>query len=177
MFCNNLFPLQSVIPLWKEIVYYKDYQNRLRAYLGETKANQVISDALYMISIGTNDFLENYYSIPAGRQSRFTVTQYQDFLIGIAGNFIKELYGLGARKISLGGLPPMGCLPLERATNVAGGNQCVESYNNVALEFNNKLRTLSTTLNKDLDGIKLVFSNPYYIFTYLIRKPSAFGKL
>ncbi|XP_030932299.1 GDSL esterase/lipase At2g04570-like [Quercus lobata] len=165
----------SVIPIWKELVYYEDYQKRLRAYLGETKANQVISDALYMISMGTNDFLENYYTFPAGRQSQFTVTQYEDFLIGIAGNFIKELYGLGARKISLGGLPPMGCLPLERATNIAGGNQCLESYNNVALEFNGKLKMLATTLNKDLPGLKLVFSNPYYIFTYLIRKPATYG--
>ncbi|KAK7823105.1 gdsl esterase/lipase, partial [Quercus suber] len=165
----------SVIPLWKELVYYEDYQKRLRAYLGETKANQVISDALYMISMGTNDFLENYYTFPAGRQSRFTVTQYEDFLIGIAGNFIKELYSLGARKISLGGLPPMGCLPLERATNIAGGNQCVERYNTVALEFNGKLKMLTTTLNKDLSGLKLVFSNPYYIFTYVIRKPATFG--
>ncbi|KAL0001583.1 hypothetical protein SO802_015364 [Lithocarpus litseifolius] len=165
----------SVIPLWKELVYYADYQKRLRAYLGETKANQVISDALYMISMGTNDFLENYYTFPAGRQSRFTITQYEDFLIGIAGNFIKELYYLGARKISLGGLPPMGCLPLERATNIAGANQCEERYNNVALEFNGKLKMLATTLNKDLSGLKLVFSNPYYIFTYLIRRPASFG--
>uniref|UniRef100_A0A2N9FB22 GDSL esterase/lipase n=1 Tax=Fagus sylvatica TaxID=28930 RepID=A0A2N9FB22_FAGSY len=165
----------SVIPLWKELVFYKEYQRKLRTFLGETQASQTISEALYMISMGTNDFLENYYSIPGGRQSRFTVTQYENFLIGIAGNFIKDLYGLGARKISVGGLPPMGCLPLERATNVAGGNACVERYNNVALEFNDKMKKLITSLNKDLPGIKLVFSNPYYIFMYLVKRPSEFG--
>jgi hypothetical protein len=177
MLCHHMFALQSVIPLWKELVFYKEYQRKLRTFLGETQASQTISEALYMISMGTNDFLENYYSIPGGRQSRFTVTQYENFLIGIAGNFIKDLYGLGARKISVGGLPPMGCLPLERATNVAGGNACVERYNNVALEFNDKMKKLITSLNKDLPGIKLVFSNPYYIFMYLVKRPSEFGKL
>lgn len=58
------FPLQSVIPLWKEIEYYKEYQKQLRGYLGEEKANMVLTEALYLISLGTNDFLENYYVNP-----------------------------------------------------------------------------------------------------------------
>ncbi|KAG7984870.1 hypothetical protein I3843_04G181800 [Carya illinoinensis] len=166
----------SVIPLWKELEYYKEYQKKLRAYLGETQADQRISEALHMMSLGTNDFLENYYSFSGGRRSsQFTITQYEDFLIGIAGNFIRSLYGLGARKISLGGLPPMGCLPLERATNVMGGNDCSDRYNTVALEFNDKLKQLTMELNKELSGIKLVFSNPYYIFMNIIKSPSSFG--
>lgn len=166
-----------MIPLWKELEDYKDYQKRLRAYLGETKANEIIGEALHMMSLGTNDFMENYYAFPSRRQSQFTITQFEDFLIGIAGNFIKALYGLGARKISLGGLPPMGCLPLERATNVMGGNECSERYNGVALEFNDKLSKLTAELNKELSGIKLVFSNPYYVFLHIIRRPSFYGKL
>lgn len=143
--------------------------------MGGNKADQTIHEALHMMSLGTNDFLENYYTYP-GRSNQYSIEQYQDFLIGIAGNFIKQLYGLGARKISLGGLPPMGCLPLERTTNMMGGNDCVSNYNNVALEFNGKLKTLTTNLNKQLPGIKLVFSNPYYIFMHMIRRPSLYGK-
>ncbi|XP_058743238.1 GDSL esterase/lipase At2g42990-like [Vicia villosa] len=30
----------------------------------------------------------------------------------------------------------MGCLPLERTTNIMGQNGCVANYNNIALEFN-----------------------------------------
>lgn len=136
---------------------------------------ETITEALHMTSMGTNDFLENYYTIP-GRSSRFTVQQYQDYLVGIAGNFIKELYGLGARKISLGGLPPMGCLPLERTRNFIGRNECVERYNTVALEFNGKLENLTSTLHRGLPGISLVFSNPYHPLLNIIRHPSSFGK-
>lgn len=70
----------------------------------------------------------------------------------------------------------MGCLPLERTSNVMGGNDCISRYNDVALEFNNKLKSLTVSLNKELPGIKLVFSNPYYIFLHMIRRPSSYGK-
>lgn len=166
-----------MIPLWKQLEFYKAYQKNLRAYLGETAANQTISEALHMMSMGTNDFLENYYTnVPGGRSSEYTPQQYEDFLVGIAANFIRQLYGLGARKISLGGLPPMGCLPLERTTNVPGGNACVSKYNDVALEFNGKLKNLSTSLNTELPGIRLVFSNPYYSLLHIIKNPALYGK-
>ncbi|KAK3445871.1 GDSL esterase/lipase At2g04570-like [Eucalyptus grandis] len=171
---NATSDVLSVIPLWKELEYYKEYQEKLRSYLGPSSANQVLTEALYMISMGTNDFLENYYTLP-DRRSQFTVTKYEDFLIGIAEKFVRDLYGLGARKISLGGLPPMGCLPLERTTNVMEQNQCVDSYNDVALEFNAKLKGMVGRLSSELPGINLVFSNPYYIMMHILRKPASYG--
>nr|TKS18460.1 GDSL-motif lipase/hydrolase family protein [Populus alba] len=173
---NATSSVLSVIPLWKQMLFYKAYQMKLRAYLGEIQANQIINEGIHMISIGTNDFLENYYAFPGGRRStQYTISEYENFLAGIAENFVRDLYGLGARKISLGGLPPMGCMPLERNTNLMGGRECVQSYNNVAMEFNGKLRKMVTRLNKELPGINLMFSNPYFIFMQIIRRPSLFG--
>lgn len=173
---NATSDVLSVIPLWRELEYYKDYQKKLKAYTGEKRANNIISEALYLMSLGTNDFLENYYTLP-NRRSQYNVDQYQDYLIGIAEKFIKELYTLGARKISLGGLPPMGCLPLERTTNLVNGNgdSCMDRYNTVALNFNGKLGGLVKKLNSELSGVKVVFSNPYYVFQQIVRKPSAYG--
>lgn len=170
--------LQSVIPFWRELEYYKEYQSKLKAHVGNAKAKQITSQALYLLSLGTNDFLENYYTMP-DRRSQFTVDKYQDYLKGIAGQFIKELYKLGARKISLGGLPPMGCLPLERTADFfrGEGGACNENYNKVALSFNGKLSGLVKNLNQELSGIKVVLSNPYYILKQIVEKPSAYGKL
>ncbi|GAB4859387.1 hypothetical protein Ancab_010850 [Ancistrocladus abbreviatus] len=171
---NATSDVLSVIPFWKELEYYKQYQVRLRDNVGEQKANEILREALYLISIGTNDFLENYFTIPT-RRFEFTVEQYQDFLIGIAKNFIEEIYELGARKISLGGLPPMGCLPLERTINLLGGNECIEEYNSVALQFNSKLEGLVMQLNEELPNVTVVFSNPYPILQRIIRTPSLYG--
>ncbi|KAL2457968.1 GDSL esterase/lipase [Forsythia ovata] len=173
---NSTSNVLNVLPVWKEVEYYKDYQKRLKAYVGEEKAKYIISEALYLISMGTNDFLENYYTLP-DRQSQYTVDQYQIFLLGIAEQLIKEIYGLGARKMSLTGLPPMGCLPLERTTNFVNGNGdgCMDGYNIVALHFNAKLSGLVHKLNKELPGIRVVLSDPYNVFMQIIKKPSSFG--
>lgn len=164
-----------MIPLWREVEYYKDYQNKLRAYVGNDKASEIISESLYLVSLGTNDFLENYYVFPT-RRSQFNVKQYQDFLVGLSENFIRDLYSLGVRKMSLTGVPPMGCLPLERATNIMDSHNCVSEYNNVALEFNGKLGGLVTRLNDELPGMQILFADAYDIVYQIIKEPSQYGE-
>ncbi|PPD93653.1 hypothetical protein GOBAR_DD09402 [Gossypium barbadense] len=170
---NATSDVLSVIPFWKELEYYKEYQNKLRKHLGKDEANQRFSESLHLISIGTNDFLENYYIFPT-RSSEYSVDEYQSFLIGIASNFIRELYKLGARKVVIGGLPPMGCLPLERTTNMFFGSDCIDEYNDVAKDFNKKLQGAVTELKQELGGIHLVMSSPYDKLMEMIRNPSHF---
>ncbi|XP_057433898.1 GDSL esterase/lipase At2g42990-like [Lotus japonicus] len=172
---NSTSNVADVIPLWKEVEYYKDYRQKLVAYLGDEKANEIVKEALYLVSIGTNDFLENYYTFPERRCQFPSVQQYEDFLIGLAENFIKQIYELGARKISLTGCPPMGCLPLERAVNILDHHGCSEEYNNVALEFNGKLGLLVKKMNKELPGLQLVDANAYDMLLQIVTQPSYFG--
>lgn len=162
------------MPLWKEVGYYKEYQIRLRSYLGKEKANEILREALYVISIGTNDFLENYYLLPH-RRLQFTVKEYEKFLVGIAEEFVKEIYELGARKVCLTALPPMGCLPLERTTNLASGGKCIDKYNDVAMDFNRMLEGLVRNLNQELSGMQLVLSSPYAILYDIIQNPRSYG--
>ncbi|KAL7130907.1 hypothetical protein ABFS83_13G163400 [Erythranthe nasuta] len=164
----------NVMPLWKEVEYFKEYQSRLREYLGDEKASEILSEALYIISIGTNDFLENYYLLPY-RPSQFSIEEYQNYLAGIARNFIKQIYDLKARKISLTGLPPMGCLPLERTANFIFGGNCIDGYNQVAISFNQKLQALVESLNNELTGLQLVLSSPYAGLYDIIQNPRSYG--
>jgi hypothetical protein len=161
--------------MWKELEYYKDYQNKLRAYLGNEKAKEILSEALYLLSLGTNDFLLNYYVFPT-RRFQFSIEEYQDFLVGLSGNFIRDLYALGARKISLTGVPPLGCLPLERLTNIMGHHGCNEKYNKVSLEFNGKLQNLVRRLNEELRGVTVAFADSYQSINQMITRPSLYGK-
>ncbi|WCJ32994.1 GDSL esterase/lipase At4g26790 [Euphorbia peplus] len=171
---NATSDVLNVIPIWKQLEYYKEYQKKLRGYLGTEKANQVIREALYLISIGTNDFLENYYVLPR-RQMQFSVNEYESFLLGISRKFITNLHHLGARKICTSGLPPMGCLPLVRTTNFFSGSKCIEKFNNAAKGFNEKLNRTVTELNKELPKIKLVLSDPYGIAHDMMQNPDSYG--
>lgn len=135
----------------------------------------MLKEALYMVSLGTNDFLENYYAT-SSRSSQYNIEEYQDFLIRIAESFAREMYNLGARKMSLGGLAPMGCMPLERTANDMDGGGCVEKYNRVAMEFNGKLEALVARLRAQLTGFRLVYSNVYDTVLQAIENPSTYGK-
>jgi hypothetical protein len=66
----------------------------------------------------------------------------------------------------------MGCLPLERTTNIMDHHGCVEGYNNLALEFNGKLKGLVAKMNKELPGLKMVSADVYNIFLQIITRPS-----
>ena len=66
------------MPLWKELEYYKEYQQDLRGYLGNEIANEVLGEALYLLSIGTNDFLKNYYILPK-RSLEFSIESTRIF--------------------------------------------------------------------------------------------------
>ncbi|RRT60747.1 hypothetical protein B296_00044740, partial [Ensete ventricosum] len=162
---------QSVLPLWKQLDYFKNYQEKLKSFQGEATAQQTISQALYIISMGTNDFLENYYAY-SGRSSEYTVDKYEDYLVGIARGFVDDLYRLGARKVNIAGLPPMGCLPLERVEN---SDSCNKEHNQVASDFNAKLQTMMAELSQKLPDVKLAYSNLYDPFMDVVTDPTSYG--
>ncbi|XP_020687782.1 GDSL esterase/lipase At2g04570 [Dendrobium catenatum] len=173
---NATSNVASVIPLWKELEYFKDYIGKLKGFQGEAKARETIGEGLYIISIGTNDFLENYFAVPV-RSSALTVKEYQSFLIGIAKWFVNEIYALGARKIDLTGLPPMGCLPLERSINsrLFQFDECNQEYNRVAREFNVELQKLVEKLSMERPDLRLVYGNIYDFFDTVVKSPSSYG--
>ncbi|PIA38164.1 hypothetical protein AQUCO_02800070v1 [Aquilegia coerulea] len=171
---NVTSDLVSVIPFWKEMEYFKEYKRNLTKFMGACKTDELLREALYILSIGTNDFLENYYQVPI-RSSHYTVDQYENFLLDLMKNFVLDIYKLGARKIALTSFTAFGCLPLVRTTNLFQGRACREDYNKVARELNVKLNTLIINLNKELKGIQVVYSGVYDTLMNAIQKPSSYG--
>lgn len=78
--------MQDAITLTQQLEYYKDYQSKLAAVAGRAKARAILADALYVVSTGTGDFLQNYYH-NASLSRRYSVDQYCDLLVGIFSGF------------------------------------------------------------------------------------------
>ncbi|KAG8070098.1 hypothetical protein GUJ93_ZPchr0006g41066 [Zizania palustris] len=165
--------MKSVLPLWKELDYFKEYAAKLRSFQGADAAEETLSEALYLVSMGTNDFLENYYAVPRGHAAEYgTPAAYGDYLLGVAESFVRELHALGARKVDLNGLPPMGCLPLERGA----GGACTEEYNAVAERFNAGIQDVIARLNGELGGgARIVYGDVYGPVAAVLRDPAAYG--
>ncbi|VVB16801.1 unnamed protein product [Arabis nemorensis] len=169
--------LYSAISLPQQLEHYKDYTNRIQEMSisnNTIDVTSIISDGIYIVSAGSSDFIQNYYINPLLYKVQ-SPDDFSDQLILSYSNFIQNLYSLGARRIGVTTLPPLGCLPA--AITVAGPHEggCSEKLNNDAISFNNKLNTTSQGLKRNLAGLNLVVFDIYQPLYHLATRPSEFG--
>ena len=83
---------------------------------------------------------------------------------------------MGARRIGVTTLPPLGCLPAAITIFGEDSNECVEKLNKVAISFNNKLNVTSQSLQNKLSNLTLVVLDIYQPLYDLVTKPADNGK-
>lgn len=74
---------------------------------------------------------------------------------------LKELYGLGVRRIGVTSLPPVGCLPSQRTLRGGVERNCVEEYNEAAQLFNNKLWAELGSINAEFGDAVIAYIDIY----------------
>ncbi|BAT90477.1 GDSL esterase/lipase At5g22810-like [Vigna umbellata] len=166
--------LYNAIPLRQQLEYYKECQNKLVEAAGQSSASSIISDAIYLVSAGTSDFIQNYYINPLLNKF-YTIDQFSDTLLRFYSDFIQSLHALGARRIGVTSLPPIGCLPGAITLFGFNSNECVASLNSDAITFNEKLNTTSRNLQNMLPGLNLVVFDIYQPLYDLVTEPSENG--
>ncbi|KAG8374658.1 hypothetical protein BUALT_Bualt10G0018900 [Buddleja alternifolia] len=122
-------------------------------------AKKHLGKCLYYFVIGSNDYLNNY-NIPEyyPTSSQYTPDEYATVLIQQYSQQLKTLYSYGARKISVSGLGPLGCIPASLARG-SNGTACVDRVNDAVDLFNEKLKILVKDLNKNLTDAQFIFIN------------------
>ncbi|KAG8496613.1 hypothetical protein CXB51_007877 [Gossypium anomalum] len=168
--------LSNAIPVSKQVEMFKSYINKLKGIVGKDKADNLIGEALVMISAGTNDFVFNFYDIPT-RRLEFDIVGYQHFVLQKLEDFLKELYELGCRKMMVAGLPPIGCLPIQMTAKfqIPTNRKCLEDQNSDAESYNKKLAKLLPELQAKLPGSKLAYTDVYEPLFDMINYPQQYG--
>lgn len=84
---------------------------------------------------------------------------------------------MGARRIVITGLPPIGCLPAERTLGGGIQRDCVSLYNQAAQEYNAQLSRKVQVLQKSHQEATIIYADIYEKLLRFIRHPSDYGKL
>ncbi|GLT85663.1 hypothetical protein SLE2022_038460 [Rubroshorea leprosula] len=162
----------TVIDLPTQLKNYEAVQKTLVEKLGEIRAKELISEAVYFISIGSNDYMGGYLGNPR-MQELYLPATYVSMVIGNLTQTIQVLYEKGARKFGFLSLAPLGCLPALRSLNPNEG--CLEEGCGLARAHNKALRVVLTSLEYILKGFKYSNSNFYEWLEDRINNPSKYG--
>ncbi|GER55610.1 GDSL esterase/lipase At5g22810 [Striga asiatica] len=163
--------IYNTIPLSKQLELYKGYQRKLVALVGKSNATSIVNGSIHFVSAGSSDFVQNYYINPL-LYKKYSTEQFSDILLQFYTKFVKELYSLGARRIGVTTLPPLGCLPAVITIFGEDSNECVEKINKAAISFNNKLNITSQKLQANLSSLNLVVLDIYQPLLDLVTKPT-----
>lgn len=72
----------DIIRINRQLEYFQEYQQKLSGLVGRTQAQRIVNGALVLMTLGGNDFVNNYYLIPYSLRSRqFALPDYVRYLI------------------------------------------------------------------------------------------------
>ncbi|CAK8569721.1 unnamed protein product [Lathyrus sativus] len=165
----------NAIPLSNQLDSFKEYIEKLKVSVGENRTNEVLANSVFLVVFGSNDISNTYFLTHLRKIKYPKFSDYADLLVSIASNFTKEIYQLGARRIGIFNVPPLGCVPLQRT--VAGGleRKCVEEYNNATVLFNDKLSNEIDLLKTNLSDSRIVYMDVYSPIFDVIMNVQKYG--
>ncbi|KAI3464802.1 hypothetical protein Pfo_021465 [Paulownia fortunei] len=166
--------IASVLSLSDQLELFKDYITRLKKVAGEEKTSKILRESLIAVVTGSNDITNTYFGTPL-RQSHYDVPSYTELLVSYASSFVQDLYRLGARRIGVFSLPPIGCLPSQRTLRGGLERKCVDEYNQVAQLFNKKLSAEMASINIHFPEARIVYIDIYNLPLDIIHNPQKYG--
>ncbi|ONK79376.1 uncharacterized protein A4U43_C01F5730 [Asparagus officinalis] len=135
-----------------------------------------LESSLFIVNIGSNDYINNYLLPKLYATSRiYSGDAFADLLITNLSQQLMRLYSIGARKIVVVGLGPLGCIPSQLNQHNSTDGRCIERVNKVVSAFNQRLLPLTVKLNNSLPGSFFVYQNIYVSFYDLIQNSSKYG--
>ncbi|CAM8915682.1 unnamed protein product [Rhodiola kirilowii] len=161
-----------------QIDYFNITRKRIDRIMGASKARDyVMKRSIFSITVGSNDFLNNYLLpvISTGARISQTPDGFVDDMISHFRAQLTRLYTLDARKFVIGNVGPIGCIPYQKTINQLDQNQCVDLPNKLALQYNARLKDLVTQLNENLPGATFVHANVYNLVMDVITNYAKYG--
>ncbi|XVE62687.1 hypothetical protein DITRI_Ditri06bG0139600 [Diplodiscus trichospermus] len=165
----------NILRMYRQLELFQEYKRRLSALTGSRHAHQLVNQALVLITVGGNDFVNNYYLVPYSARSRqYKLPAFVKFLISEYRRLLMRLYKMGARRVLVTGTGPMGCVPAELAMRGTNGG-CSEELQSAASLYNPQLVQMLNGLNKKIGRDIFISANTQRMHNDFVSNPRAFG--
>ncbi|KAI7995053.1 GDSL esterase/lipase 7 [Camellia lanceoleosa] len=161
----------------KQINFFKEtVENVLGPKFQSTeKLSEHLSNSIFLIHIGSSDYIHNYLQPDDYNSSRqYNGKKFAELLTSKLGNYLKDLYSLGARRILIFQVGPLGSFPYI-INKVKPRSRCAEDVNKLASGFNDKLNAKLIELTKTLHGSKFVTVKTFNLIRSMIQNPTDYG--
>ncbi|KAF8702971.1 hypothetical protein HU200_032475 [Digitaria exilis] len=155
----------NIIRIGQQLQNFQEYQQKLVAFVGEDVAAQVVNNALVLITLGGNDFVNNYY---------FAIQDYVPYLISEYKKILTRLYELGARRVVVTGTGMIGCVPAELAMHSIDG-ECARDLTQAADLFNPQLVQMLGELNAEIARDVFISANTNRVSFDFVFNPQDYG--
>ncbi|KAK4602847.1 hypothetical protein RGQ29_011725 [Quercus rubra] len=139
--------------------------------------SEYLSKSIFVSSIGSNDYINNYLQPNLYNTSKHYPPQpFAQLLVDALSQGFERLYSLGARKIVMFEIGPIGCIPsiIRKVRNKHNG-QCMEEINQIVSLFNQGLPALLKNLTSTLQGSTFVLGQANFLGDDAIKHPSKYG--
>ncbi|TKY55936.1 GDSL esterase/lipase EXL3 [Spatholobus suberectus] len=166
--------LASVMSLSDQLDMFKEYIEKINEAVGSNRSATIVSKSIYIVCIGSDDIANTYTQSPF-RRSKYDIPSYTDLMASEASNFLQKLYGLGARRIGVFGLPAIGCVPSQRTIGGGLDRACFDSSNQAAILFNSKLLSQMDALAKKFSDARIVYLDSYNGLLNMTQNPAKYG--
>lgn len=72
----------NIIRINQQLQYFAQYQQRVSLLIGPVEAQRLVNGALILITLGGNDFVNNYFLVPNSVRSRqYSLPDYVPFIV------------------------------------------------------------------------------------------------
>ncbi|KAG0453344.1 hypothetical protein HPP92_025729 [Vanilla planifolia] len=165
----------NIIRISKQLQYFEQYQQRVSSLIGPDETQRLVNSALVLVTLGGNDFVNNYYLIPYSARSReFSLPDYVRYIISEYKKILARLYELGARRVMVTMTGPLGCVPAELALRSRNGD-CAAELLRAADLFNPQLEQILRDLNDELGADVFIAANAFRMHMDFVSNPTAYG--
>ncbi|KMT04751.1 hypothetical protein BVRB_7g169310 [Beta vulgaris subsp. vulgaris] len=164
-----------VIDLHMQLRNYKKVEKWFKNKLGDVKAKRRLEKAVYLFSIGTNDYASLFFINSSTLLTSYSKSEYVSMVIRNITSVVNEIYKTGGRKFMFLNLPPMACAPGIRIMDTTGKGDCQPELSSYIRLHNDAIFQVLRGLTKQLPGFKYGLYDFYTSTLQRVNYPSKYG--